>query len=89
MVNILDSTYGKADLKNVVNNASQLNSEERTLLLILFEDFEELFGGDLGDWETEPVGLDLNPYTKPFNSRYYPVPIINKKTFRNYIKRLV
>ena len=38
MVKILDITYAKADLKQVVNG-SQLNSEERTLLLILLEDF--------------------------------------------------
>ena len=40
LVNILDSTYAKADLKQVANNAAQLNSEERTQLLMLLEDFE-------------------------------------------------
>ena len=56
MVKIIYSTYAKADLKQVVN-ASQLNSEERTLLLRLLEDFEDLFDGTLGDWATEPVDL--------------------------------
>ena len=35
MVKILDSIYVKSDLEQVVANASQLNSEERTLLLSL------------------------------------------------------
>ena len=88
MVKILDSTYEKADLKQVVND-SHLNAEERTLLLSLLEYFEDLFDGTLGDWDTEPIDLELNPYFKPFNSRYYPVPRINKETFRKELKRLV
>ena len=42
MVKILDSTYVKVDLKQVVDNATQLNSEERYWLLSLLEDLEYL-----------------------------------------------
>ena len=78
MVKILNSTYAKAELKKVANNKTQLNDEERTMLLSLLEDFEHLFDGTLGDWATEPGNLELNLYSKPFDSRYYPVPKINK-----------
>ena len=44
----------KAYLKQVVN-ASHLNAEERTLLLSLLKDFEDLVDGTLGDWSTDPV----------------------------------
>ena len=81
MVKILDITYGKEDLMQVANNSTQLNAEERTLLLSIIEDFKDLFEVTLGDWATEPINLELKPYYKPFNSRYYPVPIINKETF--------
>ena len=57
-VKILDSTYEKTDLEQVVNT-SQLNSEERTLLLRLLEDFEDLFDETLDDWTTDPVDLEL------------------------------
>ena len=57
MVKILDITYTKAELEHVVSNASQLNAEERTLLLSLLEEFKDLFDGNLGDWSTEPVNL--------------------------------
>ena len=77
MVKILDSKDEKADIEQVVN-ASQLNAEERTFLLSLFEYFEDLFDGTLGDWATEPVDLELNPDSKAFNSRYCPVPRINR-----------
>ena len=43
----------------------------------------------LGDWATEPFDLDINPYPKPFNCRYYPFPRINKETFQKELKRLV
>ena len=89
IVKIIDSTYVKDDLNQVANNATQLNAEERTLLLSLLEEFKDLFDGTLGDWATEPVDLELNPDSTPFNSIYYPVPRINKEKFRKELKGLV
>ena len=88
MVKIINSTYAKADLEQVVND-SQINSEERTLLLSLIKYFEDLFDGTLGDWATEPVYLELKPDSKPFNSRYYLVPRINKETVHKDLNILV
>ena len=48
-----------------------------------------MFDGTLGNWYTEPVDLEIKPYSKPFNIRYYPVPIINKITFIKELKCLV
>ena len=47
------------------------------------KEFEELFDGTLlGTWNTEPVHVELKADAKPVNSRYYPVPHINKETFK-------
>ena len=78
MVKFLDSTYVKADLNQVANNATHMNNEERTELLSLLEDFKDFFGGTLGDWAADLVDLELKPDSKPFNITYYPVPRINK-----------
>ena len=86
---ILDSTYAKSDLKHVADNSIQMNYEERTLLLSLIKDKEDLFDVNLGDWVTEPVDLEINPDSKTFNSRYYPFPGINKETFQKELKILV
>ena len=75
---IIDSTYVKVDLKQVDKKETHLNAKERTMLLKLLEDSGDLFAVTLGDWATEPVDLDLKPDSKPFNSRYYPVPRINR-----------
>ena len=48
-----------------------------------------MFGGTLGYWDTDPVELELNPDSKPFHCKYYPVPKTNKDTFLKEIKRLV
>ena len=58
-----------------------MNAEERTLLLIIFEDFEDLFDGTIGNWATEPINLELKPDFKTFNSRYDLIPRINKYIF--------
>ena len=89
MVKPLDSTYMKSDLNQVADNATQLNSEERTQLLGLLEDFEDLFNSTLGDWSIETVDLDLKPGSKPFNSRCYPVPRTKKEIFLKELKCLV
>ena len=89
MVKILDSAYAKSDLNQAAYKSTQLNFEERTMLLSLLEDFEDLFDVTLGNWAVEPVELELNPYSRLFKSRYYPIPIINKETFRKDLKRLV
>ena len=81
LLKIIDSTYEKAYLKQVADNATQLDAEERTQLLRLSKYFGGVFCGTLGDWDTESVGLEINPGSKPFNSKYYPFPIINRETF--------
>ena len=57
MVKILNITFAKAELNQVTNNENQLNYEERTLLLSLLENFEDLFDGTLRDWSTDHVDL--------------------------------
>ena len=42
LIKILDSTYVKEGLKNVSNNATQLNAEERTQLLSILKCSEDL-----------------------------------------------
>ena len=91
LVKILDIAYAKADLEQVTAKSTQLKSEERTKLLKLLKDFE-FFHGTLGDCDTEPVRLELNPDYKPFYCKYYPVHRTNKESFLKdieYLTRIV
>ena len=56
---ILYSNYAKGDLEQVADNSTQMNAEDINQLLRLFKYFEELFNGNIGDWYTEPVDIDL------------------------------
>ena len=89
IVKIINNIYAKTDLKQVTNNATQLNAEETTQLLRLLENFEAFFNGTLGYWYTDPVDLELKPDSKPFNSKYYLFTRINKETFCKELKGLV
>ena len=75
------------DFKQVADNATQLKAEERNQLLRILEYFKEFFDGTIGDWDTEPIYLELKSYSKPFNCKYYPVPKIKKNKFCKDLKR--
>jgi hypothetical protein len=87
-VKILDSKYEKANLPELVNEYSHLTVYQRHKLLDLLQEFEELFDGTLGDWDTEPVSLKLKPDAKPFHGRAFPVPHIHLKTLKKEMERL-
>ena len=56
IVHILDAKYEKADLQSVVStNCTHLNLQDQNKLLELLTEYEELFDGTLGDWNTEPL----------------------------------
>ena len=57
LLKIFDSTYAKANHKQVANKSSQMNSEEITQLISILKDFEYLFGVTLGDWYTYLINL--------------------------------
>ena len=48
-----------------------------------------MLDGNLGEWDTDPVSMDLKPGSKPFNNKYYTVPRISKETFCKELKQLV
>ena len=81
LVELLRSNYAMEDLEQVAANATNLNDEDITQLLRLLKDFEDFFGGTLGDWDTEPTDLELNPDSKPFYCKHYTVPRIKKENY--------
>ena len=58
-------------------------------LLEVLTEFEDLFDGTLGDWDTEPASFELKEGVKPYHGRVFPIPKVHKKTIMNEIKRLI
>ena len=90
VVKILDEKYEKASLTEIIeNNCSHLNSEEQSKLLEVLNEFEDLFDGTLGDWDTKPVSFELNEGAKQSHGRAFPIPKVHKATRLTEIKRLI
>eukprot|EP00804_Cyclotella_cryptica_P004308 CCRYP_013506-RA/>CCRYP_013506-RA protein AED:0.46 eAED:0.46 QI:0/-1/0/1/-1/1/1/0/116 len=89
VVKILDANYKKADLQSIVcTNCTHLWLQDQNSLLELLTEFEELFDGTLGDWNTEPVSFELKEGAKPYHGRTYPVPKSRKETTIKELNRL-
>ncbi len=88
-VEILDEKYEKADLASITaQNFTHLSASQQEQLLALLLDYEELFGGTLGDWKTEPVSFKLKPGTTPYHGKAYPIPQVHLKTLKKEVERL-
>ncbi len=89
IVEILDAKYEKANLPELVENeCSHLNPTEKLQLLELLTEFEDLFDGTLGDWDTEPVSFQLKEGSTPYHGRAYPIPQKQKATVKIEVTRL-
>ena len=72
----------KADLPSIVeNNCLHLSLQQRTELLNLLMEFEELF-----HWDTDPVSLELKGGVKPCSCKPYPVPRLHKDTLKKEVQ---
>ena len=89
VVHILDAKYEKADLQAVVStNCTNLSLQYQNKLLELLIEYEELFDGTLGDWNTGPVSFEFKEGTKPYHGRPFPVPKSHKETTMKELNRL-
>ncbi len=82
-VRILDASYEKADLQKIVkDHCKHLSPANQQELLELLLNYEELFDGTLGDWNTTPVSFELKEGTKPYHGKAFPIPKIHYDTVR-------
>ena len=89
VVHILDAKCEKADLQSVVStNCTHLSLQDQNKFLELLTEYEELFDGSLGDWNTELVSFELKEGTKPYHGRPFPVPKSRKETTMKELNRL-
>ena len=88
-IEILDANYKKADLPAILKeNCSHLNKSQKHKFLRLLLDYEELFDGTLGDFQTDPVKFNLQLGAKAYHGRPYPIPHSQLRQFRTEVDRL-
>jgi hypothetical protein len=73
---ILNVEYKPASLDDVIKTCENLHVEEQHQLKELLQKYEHLFDGTLGEFNMEPISLQLiDPNCKPIHARAYTVPI--------------
>ena len=88
MVKILDSNSKKADLTQVVAGTTHLNKIQKEKSYRLLREYEDLFDGSLGTWQTAPVDVELKEDPEPHSQRHYLVPHLYKQTFKKELDQL-
>jgi hypothetical protein len=87
---ILDAEYKPASLDDVIKTCENLHVEEQHQLKTLLQKYEHLFDGTLGQFNMDPISLQLmDPNCKPIHERAYTVPRSVEQQLRKEIVRLV
>jgi hypothetical protein len=72
---ILDAEYKQASLDDAIKTCENLHVEEQHQLKALLQKYEHLFDGTLGEFNVEPISLQMmDPKYKPIHARAYTVP---------------
>jgi hypothetical protein len=79
---ILDANYKKGDLEEFEKNIPHLTGNQKSQVSTLLCNYESLFQGKLGLWNTPPGSLELEEGGKPFHARAYPTLHTHKETVR-------
>ena len=90
LIQILDAKYEKANLRAIVEDDcnKHISAPDKASLLELLQEFEELFDGTLGDWDCDPVLLELKEGAMSHHGRPFPIPKKHLETTKKEIQRL-
>ncbi len=90
LVGILDAKYENPNLRAIIKEDCLKHrcAMEKDKLLKLLEEFEELFDGTLGDWDCNPVSLQLKEKAQPYHDRPFPILKKHVETLKKEIQRL-
>jgi hypothetical protein len=81
-----------ASLDDVIKTCENLHVEEQHQLKTLLKKYEHLFDGTLGEFNMEPISLQLmDPNCKPIHASAYTVPrsVEQQQRYSKKIVRLV
>ena len=85
---IHNANYTKVNIDDMVDSLDIQQSSKRALKSTL-KKYLKLFGGNLGNFDIEPVSITLKEYSKLYQRRYFNIPQVYDKPTRKEIVRLV
>jgi hypothetical protein len=83
---ILGTNYNAADLQEIIKCISTIDDIEKNNLLGLLRNYEHLFDGTLGNFETSEVKFNLKEDAKPYHANTFPVPKNHHDTLKHEIE---
>jgi asparagine synthetase A len=66
LTQILPADYKSVNIAEIVKKQTHLDSDERNKLQTVQHDFQDLFAGERGNYNGDPITLELLPGSKPF-----------------------
>jgi hypothetical protein len=88
LATILPADYKPVDIASVVDKHTHLTAEEQEKLHNMLLDFQTLFQGKRGNYNGEPIELELLPDAKPFYRKPFSIPKAYQQITKDEIARL-
>jgi len=86
---ILEAKYEAVTPQQIVDGCVHLKEEEKEELLLLLENFKDLFDGSLGSWKGEALNIEVKDDVKPYHARAFPIPKSREEGLKKEINRLM
>ena len=86
---ILDASYKKANLKDIVEALTYLDKTKQDKLFSFLKKYENMFDGTLGTYTGSDYKIELKDGIKPYHAKPFPIPRIHEETLRKEVERLV
>jgi hypothetical protein len=88
LAEIKPADYKPTNIEEVIQQQTHLTSEERDQLHSVLLDFQDLFKGQKGNYNGEPITPELLPGSKPFYAKPFSIPKAYQQETCNEIARL-
>jgi hypothetical protein len=85
---IKPAEYKPVNIDDVVEKQTHLTPTKRTQLRTMLVEFQDLFQGQRGHYNGDPIELELLPGSKPFYAKPFSIPKAYQQVTRDEIARL-
>jgi hypothetical protein len=85
---ILPAEYKPCNINAIVNEQTHLSTNKKDKLRSVLLEFSDLFKGECGKYNSDPIDLELVPGAKPFYGKPFSIPKAYEQVTKNEIKRL-
>jgi hypothetical protein len=88
LTEILPAEYKPVNIEDVIKEQTHLSVEEKEQLQNVLFEFQDLFKGQCGKYNGDPVSLELIPGSKPYYGKPFSIPKAYEQVTKDEIKRL-